>query len=107
MNAFTPGPWEFEAEPAVGVFVHDAQGTVAEIMCDQTRIDDRTAIANARLIAAAPELVDALENLVIDANTVDACYSRNPGNFALALQTMRESIEQARAAIDKATGEQS
>jgi hypothetical protein len=64
-------------------------------------------IANARLIAAAPELLDALENLVIDANTVAACYSRNPGNFALALQTMRLSIEQARAAIAKATGEQS
>ena len=73
MIAFTPGPWEFEAEPVMGVFVHDAEGTVAEIMCDQTRIDDRTAIANARLIAECPTMY---EYIAAKANQGDADAAR-------------------------------
>lgn len=50
------------------------------------------------------ELVAALKNLELGANTVDACYSRNPGNFAAALRDLREYAEAARAALAKATG---
>jgi hypothetical protein len=64
-----------------------------------------TAEANASLIAAAPELLEAMRALEVGANTVDACYSRNPGNFAAALQDLREYASQARAAITKATGD--
>ena len=63
MSKHTPGTWDFEAEAGEGVFVHDEQGTIAEICCDQTRVNDATAIANARLIAAAPELLETLQAL--------------------------------------------
>jgi len=89
MNKHTKGPWEFEAEPGYGVFVHDAEGTVAEVMCDQKLIDDRTALANACLIAAAPDLLEALQEIV----------RNDPYN-----QSSAGII--ARAAIARATGEQ-
>ncbi len=60
----TPGPWDFEAEPGYGVYVGNDDGNVAEVLCDQVRITDPIAIANARLIAAAPDLLEALEALV-------------------------------------------
>lgn len=49
------------------------------------------------------ELLEALKNLELGANTVDACYTRNPGNFASALCDLREYASQARSAIAKAT----
>lgn len=53
---------------------------------------------------AEPEaLREALNDLWICANTVDGCYTRNPGNFASALRDMRESADRARAAL-KAQG---
>jgi hypothetical protein len=102
MSKHTCGPWTHRNGR---IFQTDREElTIAKVAI---AFDGDYSVANGRLLAAAPELLDALENLVIDANTVAACYSRNPGNFALALQTMRLSIEQARAAIAKATGEQS
>ena len=62
------------------------------------------AIANARLIAAAPDLLAALSDLEIAANTVAACYARNPGSFSAALSDLGESAEKAREAIARATG---
>jgi hypothetical protein len=50
-------------------------------------------------------VLEALRNLELGANTVAACYSRNPGNFAAALRDLSEYAETARAAIAKATGE--
>jgi hypothetical protein len=56
--------------------------------------------ANARLIAAAPDLLEALQEITSDyADRFDLDDpSTNPG--------IKSSIEQARAAISKATGEQ-
>ncbi len=50
-------------------------------------------VANARLIAAAPELLDALQALV----DMDVAYQRGP--------KVEQAVEAARAAISKATGE--
>jgi len=60
---------------------------------------------DARLIAAAPDLLEALRDLELGANTVAACYDRNPGNFAAALADLKRYADAARAAIAKATGE--
>lgn len=43
-------------------------------------------------------VLEALQTLEIAANTVNACYTRNPGNFAAALRDLREYAEAARAA---------
>jgi hypothetical protein len=52
--------------------------------------------------AWAPVLA-ALRDLELGANTVDACYTRNPGNFAAALRDLRDYAEKARTAIEAAT----
>jgi hypothetical protein len=85
-SAHTPGPWHVH-ENGYGVFFADSQtnGSVAKIA------DKECALANARLIAAAPELLETLESIV-------AC--------AEASASTASWIPTAKAAIRKARGEQ-
>lgn len=80
MNKHTPGPW---SEP--GTF----GATRFEVQGGNRRVAVVDTIEDARLIAAAPELLDALEGLL----------------NALPSATTHPAIAQARAAIRKATGE--
>lgn len=87
---YTPGPWDFEAEPGYGVYVGNDDGNVAEVLCDQVRITDPIAIANARLIAAAPDVLRSLEELLAYVET---------GAYPSGME------KRARCAIAKAKGE--
>lgn len=49
--------------------------------------------------AVLREARETLRNLELGANTVDGCYTRNPGNFAVALRDLREYAAAARAAL--------
>lgn len=63
MSKFTPGPWKVTHNGyanAPYLIHHVESGTdVAEVYCDESP-DQPTQTANARLIAAAPEMLDAL-----------------------------------------------
>lgn len=63
MNEFkgTPGPWETNGE------IVRAKGskTVADILEQDLYNKDIEAMANAHLIAAAPELLEALEKMIV------------------------------------------
>ena len=89
MSNHTPGPWEVMIDDAgfIDFYRIDANGeTVGEALLGE---------ADARLIAAAPDLLAALQALVVldDGNRSELwCWS--------------EEFEAARAAIAKATGEQ-
>ena len=87
MSAHTPGPWAAVRTPASGYFdwhVHAKSGP-GRLM--QIGIDTDNTEADARLIAAAPDLLAALERLL-------ACYSVSHSPDA------RQSCwDQARAAI--------
>lgn len=50
------------------------------------------------------ELIRKAHDLEICANTANACYSRNPGNFALALRELRDSAERTRDALANVGG---
>lgn len=100
----TPGPWfiehdasQFENHAAISAKTHGMLAHVVWKMED----DDQTpeCEANARLIAAAPDLLAALREISADyADRFDLeSPSTNPG--------IKIVIEQARAAIAKATGE--
>ena len=79
----TPGPWII-GNPTE---IHDVDGTRI-VMCCQTSDDvtDDASEANARLIAAAPELLEALKGVVRVADRAT------------------DEFDAARAAIAKATG---
>ena len=96
MNNHTQGPWTVDGAVATeNLDVLGEGGRVAMLDCDD--IDADTLEANARLIAAAPELLTALQDIV------DA-YQNHFDAMPVAWQTY-DNI--ARAAITKATGDQS
>ena len=59
MSKYTPGPWKYNLNlvgPTKGLIVEEDGSTVVEI---RTNVMDSRFAHNARLIAAAPELLDA------------------------------------------------
>ena len=91
MVKHTEGPW-FISEIGVGFEVEDSKGNV--IIQSQQVVGDKTneiRKANARLAASAPELLEALENLL--------AVREGKGG------TKYHSDDIARAAIAKAKGE--
>lgn len=90
MNRHTLGPWEFYTGPQPnGCPIVGARGLMVAMLAHSINHDDQRemALANARLIAAAPELLAALKALV-----EDQCDASLP------------VLVQARAAIKKAHG---
>ncbi len=87
MAKHTPGPWRAEEREVVTYLGHP----IAEVLDTAEGLEgsDAEADANARLIAAAPDLVAALEMILAGVDSG---------------QLMQQSIDQARAAVVKAKG---
>ena len=100
----TPGPWEQNIQScgfwSICTVYGTDQGWVEIHAPNGSYTEDHRAesTANARLIAAAPELLEALKEIAADyADRFDLDDpSTNPG--------IKSTIKQARAAIAKATG---
>ena len=93
MSKHTPGPWIFDNE--IG-FIRTDTPPYGEWDVAKVNIVRAEAKANARLIAAAPELLDALK-LMRDA------FLDTEGSHGTLEQTATDAAD---AAIAKATGEQ-
>ena len=108
-HTHTPGKWHTAAvsERSWHVGVYDESGTEVALVKVKSALHSHRRDADARLIAAAPEILAALRQIELAANTVNGCYTRNPGNFAVALMDMVESAEAARVVIAKANASQS
>jgi hypothetical protein len=101
VSGHTPGPWKQQAERQAGLVAAiriKAEGaTIAYVAGDDTvedvkgriweRVSDE-ASANARLVAAAPDLLDALRTMLTYATKADS-----------------KAVAKARAAIAKAEGQ--
>ena len=89
----TPGPWRFYTEPQPNgcPIVGNGRGLMLAMLAHSVNYPDQRdeANANARLIAAAPELLEALQDMLI----LHAGISDD----------MVETLTRARAAIAKAT----
>ena len=86
MSKHTPGPWRVvEDRVPSSLEVYAGKTAIAECW---RRADVETEIANARLIAAAPDLLKALEFVI------------------RGVPDTWEGVQQARAAIAKATGDE-
>ena len=95
----TPGPWY-----AFGRLVFKDYGDVRYQIAE---VNDCTMEqgADASLIAAAPELLDALHNLLHEAESLLAGYSREREADGWDSVNEEPCFTQARAAIAKATGD--
>ena len=93
----TPGPWErHETGAIVGPKLDDKPVWLRPVIA---RFETGVKEADARLIAAAPELLEALEDLVELAKCAMQTANGDIGEYDI-----NEELKQARAAIAKARG---
>ncbi len=103
MNAYTPGPWAIDWNVSrLDVFSGDAATLVASIRRSAISAGiDETARANARLIAAAPDMLAALQGLLAsDSADMYAIVGRDVDGHPLNAAGVARM--NARAAIAKA-----
>lgn len=94
MSKHTPGPWTANKPTRDNGRAEIHAGCMLVAQAFNWMLDaegDEQCWADARLIAAAPDLLEALERLLADADVRDAAEAG--------------ALKQARAAITKATGE--
>ena len=98
MNKHTPGPWKAEPAHRLGfvVYANVEPYVVVESADDEGRYGAIALEADARLIAAAPELLEALEDLV----RLAEMSMREAGEYMVD-----DELTNSRAAIAKARGE--
>ena len=111
MSKHTPGPWSVILRGERGTF-HIPQAQKHEAENADDGVDGHTvSSANARLIAAAPDLLEALELMV------ELCHHANPGAFSNGVTDSTGLIDegdviasriigQARAALSRAAQSQ-
>lgn len=112
----TPGPWKHNAtKPFTDFTGKKHHGLASAVWANEetpicttsfsvgkyNEVDPQTQHANARLIAAAPDLLLALQAMLEAAADVEANWER--GDLAEAVSGLCFDAEQARAAIAKAT----
>ena len=95
----TPGPWSIR-ETETHVTVIGADNEV--LFHDDKRLP--RVIADARLIATAPELLEALIDLLSEAESLRVAYSVERENSGWDSVEEEPCFSKARAAIAKATG---
>ena len=117
----TPGPWEvvngtdiftpLAARNGAGTAAHEKDGWhIADCSMGETQTEDgteniphREQLANARLIAAAPELLEACQTALAFVAGWAGVYQHDHGLPDLHPRH-KEAIEQVKYAISKATG---
>lgn len=93
MSNYTPGPWRFSSHPHDGNYMRitcsndPAEGDNLRGYCGE---------ANARLIAAAPDLLDALQTLM-------KVHDESAGFAGKYGRKLDEAIEAQRIKVDHAT----
>lgn len=107
MSKHTPGPWtvQLPADDSAGIRVVDkraltyANHRIADLQywsTSQERGPDRDgAIANAYLIAAAPDLLAACYAVLHDCDDIDMVESNEPGREKGPWQMLNEAISKA------------
>jgi hypothetical protein len=99
--SFTPGLWQSKAGDSV-VWITTADGLPVAVTDTKAywQRHDETDLANARLIAAAPDLYETLEAMV------HWNLKRGPFDEPLGESEQEPEVNLARAALAKARGEQ-
>jgi hypothetical protein len=81
----TPGPWAIDGCGSLGTLdVIYGSGRITMMDCENDEINDGELFANARLIAAAPDLLAALQDIVQASNANDGDSLMNAIQAAIA-----------------------
>ena len=84
MVTYTKGPWALDGDiGAMNLDVVYGSGRIAMIDCENEALTDAEVMANARMIAATPDLLAALDKLVAVV-PVEYDYHGNPVDLELA-----------------------
>jgi hypothetical protein len=110
MNDWTPGPWTVDHLGKVRSSVDGGKGFIADPgdgrYYNSIPRDAAISLANARLIAAAPDLAEALESFAALADEIERMATENGSSpDAWAKSVEWEDLCKARAALAKARGE--
>lgn len=97
---FTPGPWRHVGFGALYLIKGDEAPDIAVVQ-PRTAVAGR-ALANARLIAAAPDLYEALKAFAAEPLSNEPGHSRTR---LFSFEDLDEKIRRARAALAKVDGE--
>lgn len=99
MNAHTKGPWTLEEKWALilGPEKEEICAIHAGFQGEKNRVNRQTAWANAKLIAAAPDLLAALQSMLSAFDTDDHTKNRCTGELS--------AIARGKLALAKATGQ--
>ena len=99
----TPGPWsQYRDHPLV--IVDDKGASLGEMLPGDPYISYEAALANARLVAAAPELLAALKHRIDQAEGALRYFEDHYPQDDFLRDTLLHGIEDARAAIARAEG---
>ena len=108
MDKHTPGPWKVSKDHT-GDMAEVVAGGITVCYMGQAAIRRSDVVAareaNARLIAAAPALLEALESTISTLDTCDVPEMANEGDTVFWLERQRSAVDKARAAIALAKGE--
>lgn len=103
----TPGPWLVDRDPRIGMawnnHIVDQHGNAVCFMAHSNGRDTERDEANASLIAAAPDLLEALQE-VLATNRATSRLPKTVLEAELMLDRIRAAAAKAEAAIAKATG---
>ena len=77
MSAHTPGPWRAVGHAIYGPFTPLGREAIGAVVCSTTTINRPRHLADARLIAAAPDLLEALKNAARIMETFDVGVDRD------------------------------
>lgn len=103
MSGHTPGPWETKW-PKYNCTIESRGGVVATVYIGQTIGDDES-VANANLIAAAPDLLAALKAMLHDIETgvlVRDITRDDQPNWSMEMLAFVQRLQAAQQAIAKA-----
>lgn len=96
--AHTPGPWENHKWNSEEHQISAKGGTIALVSHDHSLVPEDEADANARLIAAAPDLLEACHN------AIEAYHILAITDISLRLPGFEDCLAALNAAIAKAEG---
>jgi len=101
MSKHTPGPWEYQEQS--DAYTHIVRGPDNLFICQLAQTTSSEIEANARLIAAAPELLEALNGYMSAVDQMNLAMDDGI-NVHGAISAITGWAEMASAAIAKATG---